>query len=749
MNRKINLFILKISLVGFLLLIPNMNFAKEILIYADSISYDEEENIIAKGNAKIFQKNKLIISDLIIYDKLNEKIILPSNFVFKDENNNYYEGNNGYFIKDLKFAEFDNPKIKLNDGSRIIGNKFKRNDHIDIISKGVYSPCNSRIKVANFICPTWQLEGEKILHDNENLFLYQKHAKMRVINTPVFYIPYIVTPSPLRKDRKSGFLIPSISLNFLDTKTSQSTSFPYYFNISIDKELLFTPIINYGGGVDSSQRFIFDYNQIISGGNFKTDLTFDSNFEKKNNNKWFSDASLIVNYNKNLNEKYKINIDSALQTSKNYIQITKPNDDLSYTHSLSTSFNLEGYNLRKIDDQLILGVNFYQTNQENEDNKTIPTVLPNIKYFSGYNNFFGNISNSKYEFYNIFREKASVVHAKNQQKLSHKYNLKKEFIKFNSKIQFNTNIYNQIFNTENKLIDNNNYKSGSYYRLFPMFGITTESPFKIKKFRSNLTFNPKFNLVVTPGASNSNKISNEESTNNDFSNNNIYALNRYSGSDKMDNSKRITYGLSAYTDNFKSSISQSYEFTNNSNFHKEQGNDDNLSDLLGSIEYKNSDEISYSFRYDVNDSYLKEQSINFKSQAKVGDINLSYLDQNTKINNIVNKDTETLNYSLSSKKFSKFSKIDINGLYDLKEEINKEYGIGYSYFDECFGINIDFNRKSYTEDNLKPQDILTIMFSFKNVGSYKSTNLAVSENDKQDIQWENINIDNDKFENIQ
>ena len=29
----------------------------------------------------------------------------------------------------------------------------------------------SRIKIANFVCPTWQLEGEKILHDNKNLFL--------------------------------------------------------------------------------------------------------------------------------------------------------------------------------------------------------------------------------------------------------------------------------------------------------------------------------------------------------------------------------------------------------------------------------------------------------------------------------------------------------------------------------------------------------------------------------------------------
>ena len=50
----------------------------------------------------------------------------------------------------------------------------------------------------------------------------------------------MTTPSPLRKDRKSGFLTPSISLKFWDTKISQTTSFPYYFNIAEDKELTFT-----------------------------------------------------------------------------------------------------------------------------------------------------------------------------------------------------------------------------------------------------------------------------------------------------------------------------------------------------------------------------------------------------------------------------------------------------------------------------------------------------------------------------
>ena len=742
MNKKINLKF--VILLLFFVFFPNLNNAKEILVYADSISYDEEDNIVAKGNAKVFQNNKLILSDLIIINKIDKKIILPSKFTFKDEGDNFFQGENGYFLKDLEFAEFDNPKIRLNDGSRLIGKKLKRNGKIDIITKGVYTPCNSRIKIGNFICPTWQLEGEKILHDNNNLFLYQKHSKMRVLNTPVFYIPYIVAPSPLRKDRKSGFLTPSVALNFFDTKTSQSTSFPYYFNIDIDKELLFTPIINYGGGVDASQRFIFDYNQILSGGNFKTDLTFDSNFENKNSNKWLTDASLITNFSKNLNHQYRINIDSALQTSKNYIQITKPNDDLSYTNSLSTNFNLEGFNLRKIDDQLNLSINFYQTNQENEDNKTIPTVFPKFKYFSGYQNRLGYLSHSTYEFYNIFREKSSIIHAKKQQKISHKLNFKKEIVNFNSKISLDTEIYNQLFNTENKLINSNNYKTGSYYRLFPILGISTESPFKLKKYFSDLTLNPSLKIVITPGISNSNKLSNEDSTNNDFNIDNIYRLNRFSGNDKMDNSKRITFGLSAYTSNFNSKLYQSYEFTKNSNFHKEQGNDDNLSDLIGSIEYYKDNEISYNFRYDVNDAYLKKQNINLKSVMTYGTVELSYLDENSKINNIVSKDTETINYSLLSKKFSKFSKINLSGLYDLKEEINKEYSIGYSYFDECFGINIDFNRKSYEENNLKPQDILTLMFSFKNIGSYKSTNL--SSNNNRDINWQNVDINKDQFE---
>ncbi|MCH2541779.1 MAG: hypothetical protein MKZ97_00440, partial [Alphaproteobacteria bacterium] len=98
-----------------------------------------------------------------------------------------------------------------------------------------------------------------------------------------------------------------------------------------------------------------------------------------------------------------------------------------------------------------------------------------------------------------------------------------------------------------------------------------------------------------------------------------------------------------------------------------------------------------------------------------------------------------------SKKFLKYSKFNFNGNYDIITDSPNEYTVGYSYFDECFGINLDYKRNFYTDNSLKPQDILTLMFSFKNLGSYKSTNLAVSETDKQDIRWENFSVSDEMF----
>ena len=221
--KKINLNfkIIQLFFIIILLIISKNDNAKEILIYADEISYDSQKNITAKNNAKIIWQNQIITSDLIIYNQKNKIYYFPSDLTYRDKNGNYFNGTSGEFSSQFDEIEINNVKILLNDGSRIVGNKVKRKNNIDIISKAGFTPCKTKIKIKDFMCPIWQIESEKIIHDNETLILYQKHSKLRFFKTPIFYTPYLVTPSPLRKKRKSGFLLPKTNFNFLDSSISQ------------------------------------------------------------------------------------------------------------------------------------------------------------------------------------------------------------------------------------------------------------------------------------------------------------------------------------------------------------------------------------------------------------------------------------------------------------------------------------------------------------------------------------------------
>ena len=344
----------------------------------------------------------------------------------------------------------------------------------------------------------------------------------------------------------------------------------------------------------------------------------------------------------------------------------------------------------------------------------------------------------------IYLEKISTTdHAQKQMKLAHSNALFHDFYNLNSKFTFQSEIHTQFFNTENKKIGNNDYNN-NYFRLFPMTGLKIETPMKNNKY--NFFIYPKLAFIANSGQSNSEKISNEDSTNNHYTISKQLQLNRYTGTDKLDNSKRINYSLGLEKNRFNLNLSQNYEFSKNSNYHKESGNNDYLSDLLGTASYGSEKNLfSYNIRYDLDYNDIKKQYISYENKNKLGEIKINYLDEKIETNSILTSGNEQATIDINSNKFKKYNKINLNYQYNLITNKLNEYKVGYSYFDECFGISFDYKRLYYEQGNLKPTDNLTLMFSFKNLGSYKSTNLAVSETDKQDVEWEGLTVDNDAF----
>ena len=712
---KLNLKLINVLIIILSLLFSKNDNATEILIYADEITYDSNKTITAKNNAKIIWEDQIIISDLVIYNQKNKKYYFPKGLTYKDQNGNYYQGTSGEFTSNFKHSEMENVKILLNDGSRIVGNKFKRNNEIDIISKAGFTPCKTKIKIGNFICPIWQIEGEKMIHDQEKLILYQKHSKLRFFKTPVFYSPYLITPSPLREKRKSGFLLPSGKISFLDDTIAQSITTPYYFAISDDKELYFKPTFKFGGGEDSSQTIGLNYYQLLSGGNLALNYLAATNLERSNNEKWLTDAFISFRYDQNLNETYKLKMNSSLQTSKEFLKNNEPDNKINYLSSLPQKVSLYGYNIKKIDDILHLNFSTYQSVKNHEDNKILPTVLPFIEYDNGIIYYKDYTLNNKFNSYNIVRDKGEGELSKQQQKFSYELNHEKEFYNNYTKFTFKNTGYTQIYNTE-QIVINNNDVSSSTFRFFPISSIYAETPFKFKDYET--TIYPQMSLVVSPGISNSNKISNEDSNNNSFNFNNAQELNRFTGTDKMDNSKRINYGATLINSNLKLDFYQNYEFSTNSNFNKYIGNKDHLSDWIANLHYhKNNNEINYFLRYDTHYDSFKTQNIEYNSENSIGEVNLYYTDEK-KDNNIILADSiESLRYAYQSNEIKEYSKVNFSGIYDMRKDTNREYNIGYEYLDECFGVSVMFNRKFYEDGRVRTHDLLTILFSFKHLGN--------------------------------
>ena len=132
-NKLLKKYAFYLFFVLFFLIITNQQNAKEILIYADQITYDQKNNIIANGKAKILYKNNIISSNLIIYSQTTGDITLPIEFTLKDERNNYYYGTSGSFNSTIESGTINNAKVLLVDGSRIVGKKIKRDGKIEML----------------------------------------------------------------------------------------------------------------------------------------------------------------------------------------------------------------------------------------------------------------------------------------------------------------------------------------------------------------------------------------------------------------------------------------------------------------------------------------------------------------------------------------------------------------------------------------------------------------------------------------
>ena len=195
---RLTFIIYCIALSSLSLTIAQSDNSNDIEITADMIEVLNNSNKIkATGNILIQTQDYLSSTDNLIYDEDKEILKTSGNVIIKDKLDNYYYFDKFISDKDFSKASGTNTKIRLNDGSRIVGKSFIRTDsNINQINNAIYTPCLQKNYVTEN-CPGWKLSANKVVHDAEKQNIYYEGATLSILNIPVLYSPFFRIQIPL------------------------------------------------------------------------------------------------------------------------------------------------------------------------------------------------------------------------------------------------------------------------------------------------------------------------------------------------------------------------------------------------------------------------------------------------------------------------------------------------------------------------------------------------------------------------
>ena len=159
-------------------------------------------------------------------------------------------------------------------------------------------------------------------------------------------------------------------------------------------------------------------------------------------------------------------------------------------------------------------------------------------------------------------------------------------------------------------------------------------PFVGSMFGGVQRVTPRVQLVLTPPTSNLD-IPNEDARSVDLEDSNLFALNRFPGYDRWEDSSRITYGVDWSLDrpnlSIDSNIGQSYRLRRNLDIFPEgTGLNDRVSDIVGRtrIRYGRFIDITHRYRIDKNNFAVRRNEVDLtigtqQTYAQVGYLRLN------------------------------------------------------------------------------------------------------------------------------
>ena len=677
---------------------------RPVQFQADEMTYDSRNKVTtARGNVVVVQDQRRLLADTLVYDELNDRLTATGNVTLYEPSGEVIRANSLEVTGDLKNGVIEDVRAILADGSRLTASRGERRDGVlTQVENASYTPC--------FPCaedpsraPLWQVRAVKVVHDQNEKIVEFSHAWLDFSGVPVFYVPYFYQPDPTVK-RKSGLLIPgfghSSDLGFI-------IQVPYYAVLSDSQDVTLTPWFtsNEGPVLEAEYRQALAHGDI----NFSGSGTYDSDGHAM--------GHVLGKARYDISEDWRAGLDAQRTTNRTYLR------RYGFDNSRTLTSRLYGENFRGANDYLTGRVMAFQDLEDNIDQETVPYVAPWIDYYHVSDiDRFGGRTDVQLDTVALTRQDGTDT-----RRLSGRVQWERPFIgPLGDVVTVSTALWGDGYNVENQTTTNRqNSYNGFSGRVFPQASAQWRMPLIRESESIQQIVEPVVEAVLAPNYGNPSRIPNEDSQDFELQDTNLFGLHRLPGIDLVDEGPRINYGLNWMLFGTGASsasvfVGQSYSFFQDNTFGQGTGLQDNVSDIVSSIDLVPVPwlDVIYRNRLDHSSLAFRRNELTTRVGVDALRIGATYVRYQAQPENDL-QGREEAQYTLDSQ-LTRFWRSRIFGITDIRADSQREIGLRLVYEDECFLFSGEYARQNFKDRDVEPSNVFFFRVGLKTLGDVGS-----------------------------
>ena len=699
----------------------------QVRFSAGNLEYDTDSEVVtATGDVRMFRAGDRLRADKVVWDRKSGKVLATGNIAVVNPGGDTAYGDSIELTDTLKDGVVDNLLLVLERGGRLAARRGTRApDETVELEDAAYTPCAVTDSAGCPKEPSWKITAVRVTYRPERARIYYQGARLKLFGLPALPLPAFSNPVGGGDD--SGLLAPDLRYGRVN---GLEFAVPYHFAFAPNRALTITPRV-FSRVLPMLQA---DYRQLTQTGAFK--LTGYATASPRSDNllvptppgtpsffrgyldgvaryqlspNWSAGGSLRLTSDRTFLRRYDISRDDRLRTTA----------DLTYRDP-DTYFSVAGW--------------YVQTLRVGDQQGLQPIALPEIDYRR---RLHDGLLGGTYTFQLNSLAITRTAGQDTQRAFgSARWDLRK-LTPLGQEVTFTAFARGDVYNTDDVLTTTvASYRGmpGVHARAIGALAVDVKWPLVGALLGGTQRVTPRFQIVAAPQTTNL-LVPNEDARSVDLEDSNLFALNRFPGYDRFEDSTRFTYGVDWNVDlpgiSFASTIGQSYRLARRPTLLPEgTGLAGRTSDVVGRAEFRFHDFVSVTnrFRLDKDNLAVRRNEIDATVGSRSTYVLLGYLRLNRNIDASLEdlRDREEVRAG-GRVQVTRFWSVFGSTVIDLTDPSEDplsladgfdpvRHRLGVQYEDDCLRLGLTWKRDYQNTGDARSGNSFLLTLAFKNLG---------------------------------